>query len=219
MSSFKYLALDAKLLAQVEVLRDVSVDILGDLVTVGMSLLEGEVDKNLITTVAASSGSDADTLYLCAQALGALFWECAKGAPKDPNVITAVLGQTGLPANMIEVITTSFQKNNARFQSIKSNLIFSSNKYIDLTWRLDMELARRNSTIVTEPKFQLRLDVEEANSNNNDQVTSSFTSSNGIKSYHLQADYANLKRLQVELQKAISEVEGTHTLRIQKYLS
>jgi hypothetical protein len=219
MSSFKYLTLDAKLLAQVEVLRDVSVDILGDLVTVGMSLLEGEADKNLLTTIAASSSTEVETLYLCAQALSALFWECAKGAPKDPNIITAVLGQTGLPANMIEAITISFQKNTARFQSIKSNLIFSSNKYIDLTWRLDMELARRNSTIVTEPKFQLRLDVEEANSKDNDQITSSSTSDNGIKSYHLQADYANLKRLQIELQKAISEVEGTHSLRIQKYLS
>ena len=39
-----------------------------------------------------------------------------------------------------------------------------------------MELARRNSTIVTEPKFQLRLDVEEANSKDNDQITSSSTS-------------------------------------------
>jgi hypothetical protein len=60
---------------------------------------------------------------------------------------------------------------------------------------------------MTEPTFQLRLDL----------------SKNGVDSerqtMHLQADYANLKLLQQELQRAVDEYAGVHSQRITLYIS
>ena len=40
-------------------------------------------------------------------------------------------------------------------------LAISHRKYNNLTWRLDVELARRSMHVMTEPKYMIRLDIEE----------------------------------------------------------
>jgi len=78
-----------------------------------------------------------------------------------------------------------------------------------------MELARRNLQGMTEPKFQLRLDVRTPDSSS----SSSSSNSSTIESVHLQSDYANLKRMQEELQLAVSEHSSTHCQRIARYIT
>ena len=58
-----------------------------------------------------------------------------------------------------------------------------------------------------EPKFQLRLDV----------LTPSGEDHN-TESHHLEADYANLKKLFRELQAANDEFTSTHSQRITRYI-
>ncbi len=77
-----------------------------------------------------------------------------------------------------------------------------------------MELGRRNLQAVTEPKFQLRLDVRTPSSS-----TAKNSGSSVIESIHLQSDYANLKRVQNELQLAISEHSSVHCQRIARYIT
>jgi hypothetical protein len=43
-------------------------------------------------------------------------------------------------------------------------LAISHRKYNNLTWRLDVELARRSMHVMTEPKYMIRLDIEETGS-------------------------------------------------------
>ena len=88
----------------------------------------------------------------------------------------------------------------------------SKRRYKDLTWRLDMELARRNVTVITEPKFMLRLDVLNS---------CSGTAADGgplVERFHLQSDFANLKRLQGELQRALTELSAPHAQRLVRYI-
>lgn len=56
-----------------------------------------------------------------------------------------------------------------------------------------------------EPTFQLRLDLDSNDSKN--------------QTVFLQADYANLKMLQQELQRAVDELSGVHSQRIARYIS
>ena len=62
----------------------------------------------------------------------------------------------------------------------------------------------------SDPKFLLRLDL--ANAVDKNPETNS-------KSFHLESDYANMKNLRTELQKAIDEYNNTHCQRITRYIS
>lgn len=64
--------------------------------------------------------------------------------------------------------------------------------------------------VMTEPKYLMRLDL----TNNADPVEE-----RRHVSYHLQADYANLKNMQNELQKAVDEFKNVHSQRINRYIS
>jgi hypothetical protein len=46
-----------------------------------------------------------------------------------------------------------------------------------------------------------------------------LTSQESLVSYHLQSDYANMKRIQTKLQEALDEQESVHSQRIMKYIS
>lgn len=59
---------------------------------------------------------------------------------------------------------------------------------------------------MAEPKFQLRLDLQS-------------TPSQSETSLHLQSDYSNMKRLQMELQRAVDELSGTHAQRLTRYIT
>lgn len=58
---------------------------------------------------------------------------------------------------------------------------------------------------MSDPKFQLRLDLQ--------------VPSKSETSIHLQCDYANLKRIQKELQLAVEELNGTHCQRLTRYIT
>jgi hypothetical protein len=40
-----------------------------------------------------------------------------------------------------------------------------------------------------------------------------------IDCVHVQADYANMKRLQTELQRALNELHGVHAQRLSRYIT
>lgn len=76
-----------------------------------------------------------------------------------------------------------------------------------------MELARRNAQGMTAPKFQIRLDLRTPTTSETTASTST------IESVHLQSDYANMKRMQDELQLAVDEHSSTHCQRIARYIT
>jgi hypothetical protein len=91
--------------------------------------------------------------------------------------------------------------------------------------------------VMSEPKYMLRLDlVNNATATavmgavaagGSDASSSSFSagvSAAGVTakqlvSYHLQADHANMKQLEAELQRAVDEVGSVHGQRIIRYMS
>lgn len=50
-------------------------------------------------------------------------------------------------------------------------------------------------------------------------MSAKSSSDASLQSIHLQSDYANLKRLQQELQNAVDEFAGVHNQRITRYIS
>ena len=65
--------------------------------------------------------------------------------------------------------------------------------------------------VITQPKYMLRLDVFDSRDGASGNPTK--------ECFHLQADYANLKRVQTELQRALEELNSPHCQRLARYIS
>lgn len=124
-----------------------------------------------------------------------------------------------------------YQANRRVLASLKNSMTISFMQYKKFSWRLDVEvitnqkftiniklnfrfccfsqLGRRNIHTMTSPKFLLRLDLENSGS----------SSLNAAQSVHIQSDFANLKRLQAELQSAVDEISSVHSQRISRYIT
>lgn len=75
------------------------------------------------------------------------------------------------------------------------------------------QLSKRALLVTTEPTYQLRLDLA-----SNDRADVAEGEEKTV-SYNLQCDYANLKNIQSELQKAIDAYSGVHSQRITRYIA
>jgi hypothetical protein len=54
---------------------------------------------------------------------------------------------------------------------------------------------------------------------NNSALEQSGSLDDKSKSFHLESDYANMKLLQIELQKAVDEYSSVHCQRLNKYIT
>jgi hypothetical protein len=103
-----------------------------------------------------------------------------------------------------------------------------------MDWRLDVEIARRNlSNGSVNPKFMLRVDFTNedhsslssnasalsANSSSLSRLSGAAVASSEIESLHLEADYANMKNIQRELELALQQLNSAHCQRFAKYIS
>jgi len=94
-------------------------------------------------------------------------------------------------------------------QSVVAHVATSREHYADLKWRLDVEIGRRTARKgLANPTFLLEL-----------RTRGGATGGAAAENKHLlQADYANLKMLQQELNRALAEAKSTHSVRVQRYL-
>lgn len=73
--------------------------------------------------------------------------------------------------------------------------------------------------VMSNPKYLLRLELENPaqHQNQNDPQDSSIPVHQVV--HHLQADYATMKMVELELQRAADEVNNIHCQRIKRYMS
>lgn len=78
-------------------------------------------------------------------------------------------------------------------------------QYHHLDWRIDVEIGRRSIAQDADPKFMLRLDTSDS-------------STNQIKSVHLQSDLVSMKHILAQLEGALAEERSVHARRFQRYI-
>eukprot|EP00981_Chlorochromonas_danica_P002475 scaffold474_cov169-Ochromonas_danica.AAC.10 len=166
-----------------------------------VQVLEGVEITESVKAQAEQIGVAASKLAKICTALATILWECSRVIKKESTSLPAVLVQLGLR----EEIISEFMRNRSRINALKAPLSLSMPAYRGLSWRLDVELGKRSLLSTMEPTFQLRLDLDSNDSKN--------------QTVFLQTDYANLKMLQQELQRAVDELSGVHSQRIARYIS
>ena len=159
-------------------------DRLKELAYLGVSLLQSEHDSLVEKISSISSSLDIEeskvyeiaqginqyryyyhciTIYLITIIIGiaTLFWECSKASMKNSNLIREALTNANLSNELVEAFSQVYKEHRRTFVELKNVLSISHRKYNNLTWRLDVELARRSMHVMTEPKYMIRLDIEE----------------------------------------------------------
>lgn len=205
-----YITLDPTVVSVLKLLGKVAPDFYGDILEHGIRSLENGVEKEDLAALAEKVGGDTGSVTKVVQASSILYWELTKGAPKELAVISEAFQGMGLGDGVTEAFLRHYSENRLRLNNLKGALSVSVRRYKDLEWRLDMELGRRDMTVMAEPKYLLRLDVF----NQTDNASGKSTE----ESFHLQADHANLKYLHSELERALGELSNTHGQRMSRYI-
>jgi COMM domain containing 2 len=91
--------------------------------------------------------------------------------------------------------------------------------YVDLDWRLDVQLASRNLRTNVEPKFLLNLKTTTKPSDEKTDSNDATSNKGDVQEQLLECDYANLKHLCDELEAAVAQASGSHARRVQRYIS
>ena len=211
-SSGKYITFAPEVVEQVAALSALTVDLYPSVFNLAVQTLEGGLDAAKIGSIAQLGKFDASILSKVVQAASILLWECTKGSPPkdDLSGILRSLRQAGWAAPLAEAFCQSFKENRIRLSNLKGALAISKRRYKDFVWRLDVELGRRNMSVITQPKYMVRLDVYNAREG--------ASGEGDEESLHLQADFANLKHMQMELQRAMDDLASKHGQRITRYI-
>lgn len=221
--SLNYLRIDSAIINEVAQLEHLATDYYEKLMLWSLSTLQGKEEEVLehVTQLSQELGANPSKLAKIVTAVAALQWECAKFASKDVQTIREMLLQLGVPLSVAEVFCEVFYSNRRLFLKLKGCLGVSEFSYYNLSWRLDVELAKRNLSVTSDPKYLLRLDL--INHAADTAVVNRDDTAQPIKpEYHsvlLQADYANMKLLQSELQRALDEMNNVHCQRISRYIT
>lgn len=218
--SRQLLLMDPAIIEQCNLASGVPLSEHGKLVSFGIDLLEGkDISSQLIELAQALGISNVKKLSALVTSFSALTWECAKStnninnSSRDTTALATILVQLGMEEALVASFCKEFNSARRRLNILKSNLSLSVLSYKDLAWRLDIELSKRALLVTTEPTYQLRLDLA-----SNDRADVAEGEEKTV-SYNLQCDYANLKNIQSELQKAIDAYSGVHSQRITRYIA
>jgi hypothetical protein len=208
----KYISFEPELVETVANLRDCPSEFYTSVFQNSVTTLEGGLDRERVSQISQTAKFDVQILLKVVQAASILLWEVTKGLPPkdDLSTINTALRRMGWSGQISQAFCDTFKEHRLRLNKLKGALAISKRRYKDFVWRLDVELARRNMSVITQPKFMIRLDVYDAREG---------TSGKGEEvSLHLQADYANLKHMQQELQHAIDDLNSKHGQRITRYI-
>ena len=208
----RYIHFEPEVLEQVASLKTCVVDVYPAIFNLSVQTLEGGLDRERVATLAEQANFDSSLLLKIVQAASILIWEVTKGSPPKDDLASVLnsLRSSGWTQPLATAFTDSFKEHRIRLNNLKGSLAISKRRYKDFVWRLDVELARRNMTVITEPKYMIRLDVFDAREGSSGKGDE--------ESLHLQADFANLKHMQVELQRAMDDLASKHGQRITTYI-
>jgi hypothetical protein len=134
---------------------------------------------------------------------GMMLWELVKAVPPSSSAVEDILTSLQLPKPLVTAFVQSFETKRRTLLELKSSLHVGCKHFYNMDWRLDLELARRSSSATFEPKYAMKLSVRD------DDV---------VDSYHLTANYANMKRLHEGLKEALDEISKTHCQRVIRYI-
>ena len=208
----RYIKIDEKVVQTISLLSDMKEAKNMEIFNQAIIALEGGLNRDGIKALANEMGDDVNeaTLIKIVQGSSILLWDLVKGAPTDLTSITEALQGMGMKHALVCEFLDMYEANRLRLNNLKGALAISKRRYKDLEWRLDVEMARRQMTTMSAPKYQVRLDVYDPRGGDVGHGTE--------ESFEFQSDYANMVHMEKELEKALDELATVHGQRMTGYI-
>lgn len=139
--------------------------------------------------------------------MGKLYWEIVKASPITNDVLKDIFVSLKLSTNKAKICADIFNNHIDRLVELKRDAKFATSHFDNLTWRLDMEILRRNGGMIMQPEYLLNLTLKE-NKTEIEKVN-----------YKLRSNYTNMKKMLDSLQDAQKELTRTHSQRFVSYIT
>uniref|UniRef100_A0A7S2FVU4 COMM domain-containing protein n=1 Tax=Florenciella parvula TaxID=236787 RepID=A0A7S2FVU4_9STRA len=193
---------DSRVVADLSnLLAKVSPDQLRPIAEVALRFIVTHEASVEVGELAAQMNSRPDQIRPVVHGLSSAFWECAKARLSDELFLQAMT-QVSTRPEINQLLLECYLAKKEDIMQSTSAFGMALPEYQHLDWRIDVELGRRSVYQDANFTFMMRLDVD-----------------NGEESsIQLQADYANMKNLQKELESAVAEAKTAHSMRFQRYI-
>jgi len=103
-------------------------------------------------------------------------------------------------------LKAEWMANKAEIRTLLTNLILDLPHFVDLDWRLDIQLASRSARNILNPLFVIHLKTTKG----------SGEDAKGESVHALQADFSNLKHLTTELETALETMKQVYATRVSR---
>ena len=199
------LTLHQSLVDDLQLLATLSADVVSELSTLALASLShghtADADKKYRRAAKALSVEPA-ILTAAIHALSFLLLDAAKRHTSDAD-FTASLAPLNLPATHAALLAQLHSTHSRQLTATLATLSLPLPHYVDLQWRLDMEVHTRLMTRTATPVYLLELTTRTGETEGRVLV---------------QSDYAGLVRLEAELEDAIKAMQTKEARRIIRYV-
>ena len=199
------LTLHQSLVDDLQLLATLSADVVSELSTLALTNLShghtADSDKKHRRAAKALS-VDTATLTAAIHALSFLLLDAAK-RHISPADFTASLAPLGLPVQHAQLLSQLYSTHVKQLTATLSTLSLPLPHYVDVQWRLDVELHSRAMARTATPVYLLELTTRTGELQ---------------KSVLVQSDYAGLVRLEAALEDAIKAMQTKEARRIIRYV-
>ena len=208
------LTLHQALVDDLQLLSTLSADVVSELSTLALTNLShghtADADKKYRRAAKALS-VDPATLTAAIHALSYLLLHAAKRHTSEAD-FTASLPPLNLPPTHTQLLTQLYTAHSSQLTATLATLSLPLPHYVDLQWRLDVELHSRAMAHTARPVYLLELKTGLGG------VGGSSAGGAGGSSVIVQSDYAGLVRLEAVLEDAIKAMQTKEARRIIRYV-
>ena len=199
------LTLHQALVDDLQLLASLSADVVSELSTLALSSLShghtADADKKY-RRAAKALNVEPTALTAAIHALSFLLLDAAKRHINETD-FTASLAPLSLPPSHSQLLTSLYTSHTKQLTATLSSLSLPLPHYVDLHWRLDVELHSRAMTSTATPVYMLELTTRTAEREG---------------SVVVQSDYAGLVRLEAALEDAVKAMQTKEARRIVRYV-
>lgn len=167
------------------------------------NLKAGTVNPKMYNKAAESLGVEVSVVSAAIVGLAQVLLECAK---KNLSVsdFAVTVGDLKFSEDQLKSLSLIYQDNIKKIRSDLGTYDMKVEHYLNVDWRLDIQLGSRCLRNHVKPTFVLQLETT--------------TADNKSKIAGLECDYANMKHMVDELEKALAEAGNSHCRRIVTYV-
>ncbi|GMH82884.1 hypothetical protein TrST_g8983 [Triparma strigata] len=157
------------------------------------------IDNSEIKKLAREINIPQKEVMAMVLALSKIFAESSKRQHNE-HFFRKAISPYALPDPVADAVTGVYLKNQKLIFENTPSKNSSTREYTDLSWRMDVEIARRSVQNMAEPNWK-------------------FNVSTSKEPIEFQCDAAMLDKLKGELELALREEKDTHSQRFQRYMN